>query len=101
MPSLASAATSSIPQSWLREPLENLRFGVLSGTPNGSGNLTLTHGFAAAPTTLIVQATGDANGAQVETLAASATTSLIRVYALADGADVTSGAQSVHWIAIK
>lgn len=95
------AGYRTIPDGWIREPLSNIKFGAIAATPDGSGNITLTHGHAAEPTVLLVGLESDANGVQVEDKGASATTALLRVFLLADGTDITSGAQAGWYLAIK
>lgn len=100
MATLASLVNETIPENRIRGVFEKIAFGAIAATPNGSGNITLTHGLAAEPTVLLVGLESDANGIQVENKGASATTSLLRVFALADGSDVTSGAQAGWFLAI-
>lgn len=90
-----------IPEAWLREPLQNVKFGAIADTPDGNGNIVITHGLATTPSVLLVGIESATNAVQVEEVDTSATTSTLRVYALADGSDVTSGAQSGWYIAIK
>ena len=100
MADLTSLTLETIPEARFREVFEKIVFGTIAATPDGNGNITLTHGLAAEPTALFVDIESATNGIQVENKGASATTSLLRVYALADGSDVTSGAQAGWFMAI-
>ena len=73
-------------------------YGVQASTPNGSGNFTISHGLATTPSFMQVTLRGDnANEATVQTV--STTTITVRIRNTTTNADVTSGTQTVDWIA--
>lgn len=65
--------------------------GTFAGSPDGSGNVLITHGLGSTPDYVNVCLLGDTPTRGVEVQAKNSTTITARIFNQADGADVTSG----------
>lgn len=71
--------------------------GTVTGTPSGTGDLTINHGLSATPVRVVVTITGTAFAVPV-VVAKTASTATVRLFG-AGGATITSGTYSLDWAA--
>lgn len=76
-------------------------YGTATGvTPNGAGNVTITHGLGTACTWAKAAILGDTGSTGVQVQSIGATTIVVRIYNQSTGADITSGTYDVSWEAL-
>lgn len=102
MPTIPIRNTGATIDQTFTRAVAGVQAGVLSGTTNASGDITVTfpQAYATATGLTVVGVAFTTSAYTVTVTAVTATTATFRARALTDGSVLASGGFTVHWFAM-